>query len=143
MEAGYKKLKIYQVAHELALEVHKMSLGLPKFEMYEEGSQIRRSSKSASSNIVEGYCLRRYKAEFIRYLFRSSASATETIEHLELLYKTGSLKDENTFKDLKNKYTDLTSMIFSFIKSVDDQHDTHMVVSEEMEKYDIKADGRY
>ena len=34
---------------------------LPKFEMYEEGSQIRRSSKAVASNIVEGFG-RRLKA---------------------------------------------------------------------------------
>ena len=48
---GYKKLKIYQLAHDLAVRVHRMSMTLPKFETFEEGSQIRRSSKSVSSNI--------------------------------------------------------------------------------------------
>ncbi|MEX1138429.1 MAG: four helix bundle protein [Bacteroidota bacterium] len=38
-----------------------MSLTLPSFERYEEGSQIRRPSKSISSNIVEGFALRKYK----------------------------------------------------------------------------------
>jgi len=42
---------------------------LPKFEMYEEGSQIRRSAKSVAANIVEGYGRRRYKQEFIRFLY--------------------------------------------------------------------------
>ena len=45
-----------------------MSLDLPKFEMFEEGSQIRRSSKSVRSNIVEGYGKRHYKNDFIRFL---------------------------------------------------------------------------
>ena len=65
---GYKKLKIYRLAHDLAVRVHKMTVELPQFEMMEEGSQIRRSSKSVSSNIVEGYALRRYKQEYIHYL---------------------------------------------------------------------------
>jgi len=43
---SYKNLEIWQLAREVVLEIHKMSLKLPKFEMYEEGSQIRRSSKS-------------------------------------------------------------------------------------------------
>jgi len=49
---GYKKLKIYRLAHDLPVRVHKMSLKLPRFEMMEEGSQIRRPSKSVSSNIA-------------------------------------------------------------------------------------------
>ena len=38
---SYKDLDIYKKAHKLAIEIHKMSLKLPKIEMYEEGSQIR------------------------------------------------------------------------------------------------------
>jgi len=39
---SYKDLDIYKKAHKLAVEIHEISLCLPKFEMYEEGSQIRR-----------------------------------------------------------------------------------------------------
>ena len=43
---SYEDLDIYKIAIDLAIEVHKISLeDLPKFEIYEEGSQIRRSSK--------------------------------------------------------------------------------------------------
>lgn len=52
----------------MAIEVHKMTMTLPKFELFEEGNQIRRSSKSTASMIVEGYCRRQYKADFIKYL---------------------------------------------------------------------------
>lgn len=52
---SYKKLKIWQLAKELSIEIHEMTMQLPKFELYETGSQIRRSSKSIRSNIVEGY----------------------------------------------------------------------------------------
>ena len=41
---SYRDLDIYKKAHRLAIEIHEMSLGLPKFEMYEAGSQIRKSS---------------------------------------------------------------------------------------------------
>ena len=50
---SYKDLEIYQLSHKLGLDIHKMSLELPKFELYEEGSQIRRSSKAISTNIVD------------------------------------------------------------------------------------------
>jgi four helix bundle protein len=53
---SYRKLTIWQMARELVIDIHKMTLTqLPQFELYEEGSQIRRSSKSIKSNIVEGY----------------------------------------------------------------------------------------
>jgi four helix bundle protein len=96
MEGGYKKLEIYNLAHSLALKVHKLTMSLPKFEMYEEGGQIRRSSKSVSAQIVEGYALRRYKNEFLHYLWRAYGSSEETLEHLYFLFETESV--ERTFE---------------------------------------------
>lgn len=83
---NYKSLEIWQLARDLVNDIHKMSLQLPKFELYETGSQIRRSSKSVKSNIVEGYGRRYYKQEFIRHIIYSLASNDETIDHLETLH---------------------------------------------------------
>jgi len=52
---SYRKLEIWQEARQLVIDIHKMTLNkLPQFELYEEGSQIRRSIKSTKSTIVEG-----------------------------------------------------------------------------------------
>ena len=41
---SYKKLKIWEMAQALAVDIHQMTLTkLPKFEMCEGGSQIRRA----------------------------------------------------------------------------------------------------
>ncbi|GAJ24691.1 unnamed protein product, partial [marine sediment metagenome] len=58
-------------------------------------SQIRRSSKSVKSNIVEGFGRRRYKQEFIKFLTYSLASCDETTAHLDTLYETKALKDKD------------------------------------------------
>jgi len=97
---GYKRLLIWQLARDISNDIHRMSLALPKFELYEEGSQIRRSSKSIRFNIVEGYGRRRYKQEFIRFLVFAQGSCDETIDHLESLVETGSLTDKHVFDDL-------------------------------------------
>jgi hypothetical protein len=49
---SYRDLDVYREAHELGLLCHKLSMQLPKYEHYETGSQLRRSSKSVSANIV-------------------------------------------------------------------------------------------
>ncbi len=131
MQVGHRQLKIYQAAHELAVEIHKMSMNLPRFEMYEEGSQIRRSSKSVPANIVEGYALRKYKAEYLHYLYRAYASSEETIEHLELLQETGSLSDGRLFSALKGKYDEMNKMIFCFIRAVEKEHGSPLYLKEE------------
>ena len=117
---SYKKLTIWQKARELVLDIHKMTLNeLPRFELYEEGSQIRRSIKSVKSNIVEGYGRRRYKQEFIRFLTYSLASCDETTDHLETLYETESLKHEALYRDLHKRLQILGKKTNLFIQSLD------------------------
>ena len=74
---SYRDLEIYKESKRLAIEIHKVSLQLPKFELFEEGSQIRRSSKSVTSMIVEGYGRRRYKADFIKFLVYAQSECDE------------------------------------------------------------------
>ena len=104
----------------MAIEVHKVTLILPKFELYEEGSQIRRSSKSVTAMIVEGYGRKRYKADFIKFLIYAQAECDETIVHLDFLFETESLKDKNKYDDLRSRYDLLSKRINKFIQWVED-----------------------
>jgi len=80
---SYRDLEIWQLARKSSVEVHTMTLSaLPRFEMHETGSQIRRSVKSIRANIVEGYGRRRYKAEFVKFLTYALGSCDETTDHL-------------------------------------------------------------
>jgi four helix bundle protein len=117
---SYKNLEIWKLADELVVEIHDMTLTkLPRFEMFEEGAQIRRSSKSVKSTMVEGYGKKRYKAEFIKFLVYSLSSNDETTDHLENLYKTSSLKDQELYNYLHAKLEKLGKKINLFIKGVD------------------------
>ncbi len=116
---SYKNLEIWKLSDEVAIAIHEMTLQeLPKFEMYEGGSQIRRSSKSVKSNIVEGYGRKQYKAEFIKHLIYALESNDETIDHLETLYHTKSLKNEELYKTLHFKLDLLGKKINLFIQGV-------------------------
>src|SRR6188472_1303797 len=99
---SYKNLEVWQMARDLSIDIHKMTLDeLPKHELYETGSQIRRSMKSVRSNIVEGYGRKKYQGDYCKHLIYAMASNLETIDHLETLYETGSLKNKILFEDLK------------------------------------------
>ena len=120
---SYKKLEIWQIARELVIDIHKMTLRkLPKFEMFEEGRQIRRSIKSVKSTIVEGYGRRRYKQEFIRFLIYAIASNDETTDHLETLFETESLTDQELYHDLSERLDKLGKKLNLFIKAVNKSH---------------------
>ena len=108
---SYKDLDIYNLAFEYAIEVHQASLKMPSFELYEQGSQVRRSSKSIKDNIIEGYGRRRYKQDFIKFLTYSHASLLECIGQLEAIKE---LYDIPEVPDLIQKYDNLGAKIFAF-----------------------------
>jgi four helix bundle protein len=120
---SYRELEIWQMARELTTHIHHMTVQkLPKFETYEEGSQIRRSMKSVRSNIVEGYGRRRYKQEFIRFLTFALASNCETTDHLEMLRETNSLSDDVLYRDLHERLETLGKKLNKFLQSVSAGH---------------------
>ncbi len=118
MVRSYRDLEIYSTSYGLAVRVHKMSLLLPKYELIEEGSQIRRSSKGIAACIVEGYGRKRYKGEFIKFLVYAHASCDETILHLNLLSDTHDV-DETETKALLDAYDRLGRQISKFIDYVE------------------------
>lgn len=119
---SYKNLEIWRLSREIVIEVHKMSMKLPKFELYETGSQVRRSSKSIRFNIVEGYGRRRYKQDFIRFLVYSHSSVDETRDHLEVLFETKSLTDQKVFENISQQLNVLGKKLYKFIESVENVH---------------------
>lgn len=120
---GYRDLQIWQIARDMTGVVHRMTLEkLPRFELHEEGSQIRRSAKSVRSNIVEGFGRRRYKQDFIKHLVYAEASCDETRDHLDTLFETGSLTDQTIFDSLTRQLDELARKINRFIASVEQNH---------------------
>ena len=118
MADSYHQLDIYQKSLELFFKTHKLSLTLPKYELYELGSQIRRSSDSINSNIVEGYGRKRYKADLIKFLVYAHSSCDETKNHLKkisILYPAHMKSEEN----LQEEYDILGAKIFNFIRYVE------------------------
>ena len=118
---SYKDLDIYNLSYRYAIEVHKMTLKLPKYELYEGGSQLRRSSKSIVNNIVEGYGRRKYKGDFVKFLVYAQASLLESTSQLEMI------KDIHFFEgidEMVENYNRLGAKIFSFITYVENNWKT-------------------
>ena len=120
---SYQKLEIYKIAHMLVIEIHEMTLKkLPRFEMYEEGGQIRRSIKSVKSNIVEGYGRRKYRQEFIKFLTYAIASNDETIDHLRNLVETKSLNDSDLSKKWFDRLDNLGRKLYLFRQAIENNY---------------------
>lgn len=114
--SGFKDLDIYQTANEYAIKIHFESLKLPKFELYEQGSQIRRASKTIKDTIAEGYGRRNYKAEFIKFLTYAQSSCDEVLSQLDTLQKT--YPDMTVWLDFEKEYEALGKKINNFITYV-------------------------
>ncbi len=116
--AGYEDSKIYQLAKQMAVEVHQMTLNqLPQFEMNEQGAQIRHSSKSVVANFVEGYGRQMYKAEYTKFLTYALASCDETKAHLELLHETRSLQPDR-FQYFYDNYRKIGGMLYNLRQTI-------------------------
>jgi four helix bundle protein len=143
MEPALRNLDIYKLAHEGALEVHRLSLALPPIERCEEAPQVRRSSKRISASIVEGFAQRKYKGIYLSYLYRALGSSDETQEHLMFLFKTGSFKDKNLYDRLLSSYEKLSGKLFRFIRAVEGMHESPHYLKEgpsKLEEFDPSND---
>ncbi len=115
---GYRDLNVYQEAHRVGVEVHKFSLKMPKFELYETGSQIRRASKSISANIVDTCGRRRYQADYVKFLVYSQSSCDETNEwltYIKDLYEGLATAGQKLLEEIDG----LGRQINAFIQSVE------------------------
>ena len=115
---SYRDLEIYKLSYDLAVKIHKASLKLPQYELYEEGGQMRRSSKGVPGCIVEGYGRRKYRQEFIKFLTYAHASCDETIFHLNMVKDTHQ-EMAGIFESFIKPYGDLSTKIHKFIEYVD------------------------
>jgi len=112
----FRKLKVWQKAHQLTLGAYKATATFPKIEIYGITSQIRRSAVSIPANIAEG-CGRNGDTEFARFLQIAMGSASELEYHL-LLARDLSLLKSPEHEKLANEVIDVKRMLTSFIQKL-------------------------
>ena len=84
-----KDLIIYQKAYVLAMRVFELSKRFPVEEKYSLTDQVRRSSRSACTNLREAWAKRRYPAHFISKLSDSDGENSETDSWLDFAKDCG------------------------------------------------------
>lgn len=104
---SFRDLRIWQAAHELVLEIYRLSRRFPSTEIYGLTSQIRRSAASVPANIAEGFA-RRSTKELVQFLYTARGSLAETEYHCILADALGYLPP-GSLHDLSDKYARLNS----------------------------------
>ena len=115
---NHKDLKVYNLAFEAAMEIFELSKSFPKEEKYSLTDQIRRSSRSVSTNIVEAYRKRRYPKAFVSKLSDSEGEAAETQVWLDFSLKCKYITDKD-HQTLYQKYDWIIGKILIMINNPD------------------------
>jgi len=114
--SDYKKLKVWEDAHKFTVDIYNITHKFPNNEQYGLTSQIRRSSSSIPTNIVEG-CGQLDNGNLIRFLGIAKGSVFET-EYQLLLAKDLKYINEKDYDELNEKIQKITSMLTNLIKSL-------------------------
>lgn len=115
MNRGFKDLKAYQLSFELAMTIFEVSKSFPKEEKYSLTDQIRRSSRSVSANIAEGYRKRIYPKHFRSKMTDADGEASETQSWIDFALQCQYI-DEDTHQELEEKYIEVGKMLGHMIK---------------------------
>jgi four helix bundle protein len=94
----YERFEAWKVAHQLALEIYRITAQWPVTERYQLTSQTRRAALSAPTNIAEG-AAKRGSREFRRFLDIARGSLSE-LSYLLLFSRDLGILDEQTFRNL-------------------------------------------
>jgi len=86
-------LEVYRKLFDLTIEIHNLTLSFPKFELFELGSQLRRSSNSAPANLAEGFN-NKHTNIYLEGISRAQGEIRETIHHLKIVFKKKYINQE-------------------------------------------------
>ena len=109
----YKKLKVWELSHQLTLNIYKLTRKFPKEETYRLVDQMRRAAYSAPSKITEGNS-RETQKEFKRFLVIARASIDE-LAYFLLLAKDLEYISEEEFLKHEDQCSHVASMINNLI----------------------------
>jgi four helix bundle protein len=94
MIRSYKDFEVYSLSYSLAMAIFKLTRDFPKEELYSLTSQLVRSSRSISANIVEGWAKRTYPNKFKVHLIDALGSNAETQNWISFAKDCGNLTSD-------------------------------------------------
>ena len=94
---NFRKIKAWQLADELVVEIYILSRDFPKEELFAMVSQIRRAAYSVPANIAEGAGRRTYK-DYLHFLDIAKGSLNEVDYFVHLAKRIGYISSEKSIK---------------------------------------------
>jgi four helix bundle protein len=112
----YRKLKVWEKSHQLALGVYGATRGFPRVEEFRLAAQLRRASVSIPANIAEGSG-RGGKQEFRQFLVVAMGSANEVEYHLLLARDLGYLTSKS-HRMLESQVAEVRRMLSGLVAKI-------------------------
>lgn len=112
----HRKLRAFELADKLALEVYGHTQRFPREEQFGLTSQMRRAAVSVASNIVEG-CARQSEGDFLRFLDMSYGSIRELEYQLSLASRLGYLQQQD-YESLASQAEETGKVLHGLIRSL-------------------------
>src|SRR3989344_539800 len=110
-------LNVYKKLFKLAYEVNELTMAFPKHEMYELGSQLRRSSNSSPANVAEGFG-NKHTNIYLESISRSQGEIRETKHHMYMAYKRKYITKEKSDYFIK-AYEECSKMLYGLERSLE------------------------
>jgi len=112
----FRKLQVWQRAHQLVQAVYKVTAHFPRTETYGLVSQMRRAAVSIPTNIAEG-CGREGEAELGRFFQIAAGSASE-LEYEVLLAGDLGFLEEGEYDQLSEGTIEVKRMLTAFSRKL-------------------------
>lgn len=116
MIKAYKDLEVYNLSYELTMDIFLLTRKFPKEELYSLTSQIVRSSRSISGNIVEGCAKRIHEKKFKLHLVDALGSIAETQNWISFAMDCGYITEEQ-FQPFNEKIERVGKMLTNLPKN--------------------------
>jgi len=117
MSRDHRKLRVFQAADALAIEVYRVSEEFPANERFGLQAQLRRAALSVATNIVEGSA-RRTTREYVNFLNVANGSSTEAGYLVDVAGRLGLIPSE-TAAALGERYGAVTQGLRRMIATLD------------------------
>ena len=117
MNRDHRKLKVFQLAHDLVVDVYSCTRSFPIEERFGLQVQIRRATVSVPTNIVEG-CARKTLKDYLHFMNIALASASEVRYLLQLSRRLGFLSD-TTQPELVRRFDELIRSLHNLVAALD------------------------
>jgi four helix bundle protein len=115
----FRDLVVWQRSKELAVNVYRLTEGMPRSETFGLRDQMRRAAVSVPSNIAEGYA-RRTTPEYLRSLRIASGSLAELATQMEIALELKNMMlNEELRASAQSRIVEIEKMLFAIMRKLE------------------------